>query len=336
MHIVHRFYDLLIGGAEVVILNMVTALHDHEHTLVFSRARPNWIEQELRSKSNVQLVLAEQGREAAIVNDISADVYCFHYYPPMSETDFRDLSSSVFSRSILVNHWYREVPHVPELRYLFLSEQSRRTTGTAISSRDCRTLLNPVADRFFNIRRMPIPLSVGRHSRDADFKFSHQFFDIHEAILPGDLKVYVLGAPSNMQRFVSSELVRLRNSYYLLDFGSLRVDAFLETPEIYLYQTRDDFAETCPMNILEALASGIPIVAEAKGGIVDLIKPGENGFLCSGPQDYVDAAQNLFSNENLRRQFSQNARQWAFENVSLVNYRGKFLETVASLLSRGG
>lgn len=55
------------------------------------------------------------------------------------------------------------------------------------------------------------------------------------------------------------------------------VPAFLATLDCYVCPTKVD---VLPFSILEAMASGLPIVATKVGGIPDLIRPGENGFIC--------------------------------------------------------
>jgi glycosyltransferase involved in cell wall biosynthesis len=194
-------------------------------------------------------------------------------------------------------------------------------------------LINPVAEKFFRVQRQEIPFSVGRHSRDAEFKFPTDFFGLHESIRIGDLNAMILGAPIEMQQYVKTNLFRLKNNYLLLGFGSMRVPDFLKFPQIYLYQTREDFAETCPMNILEAMAAGIPVVAESKGGICSLLTHNETGILCTSTDQYVDSCHLLFDSAQERRRIGDAAQQWARENASLERFGEHFLQATSQLLS---
>lgn len=331
MRIVHRFYDLFVGGAEVVVLNTIKALRNDEHYLLFSRSSDNWIRAELSQLPNVHLVQVGLGAEARI-GAVDAELYCFHYYPPMNEIDFRDLPSRVLKRAIIINHWYTELPFIDGLKYVFLSEESRKRSGANVPARFSRVLLNPVADTFFQIERSEVPHSVGRHSRDVEFKFSRNFFVLHEAILPGRLNVFVLGAPTSLQDAVQRRQFKFENHYWMLRMATLRVPTFLQLPQIYLYQTRDDFAETCPMNILEAMAAGIPIIAENKGGIASLITDNETGLLCSTHQEYVDKCHWLLDDTAARNRMGDAAQTWAFENTSLERFGERFLATIRELL----
>jgi len=62
--------------------------------------------------------------------------------------------------------------------------------------------------------------------------------------------------------------------------------------------------------ILEAMASGIPVVATAKAGPLDIIESEENGMLVPArdPRSFAEAVQQLALNEELRRKITMAGR----------------------------
>jgi len=87
--------------------------------------------------------------------------------------------------------------------------------------------------------------------------------------------------------------------------------------------------EGTPFSIIEAMASGVPVVATNVGGIPDLIKDGESGFLCEVGNDYEMAKKikALLLEEDLKSRITHNARQFVFQRYSykrLINDMEKF------------
>jgi phosphatidylinositol alpha 1,6-mannosyltransferase len=82
-----------------------------------------------------------------------------------------------------------------------------------------------------------------------------------------------------------------------------------------IYASLDVFAHTGPFEtfgqtVQEALASGLPVVAPAAGGPLDLVDPGRTGYLVP-PEDaeaLAEAVATLVANPALRRAFGRAAR----------------------------
>ncbi len=321
----HRFYDLVSGGAEAVILSFVRAFADDEHLLIFNRFSRSWVSEELHSLRNVGGRRIEGQDFARHVAEFRPDVLFFYWYPPMSVADFAGLPPEILNRSILYNQWYTELPYVAGLReFWFASPTCLAETGRCIPREKTRALLNPVRAEFFDVqRRADAGTSVGRHSRPTQIKFSDDFFELHEGIAVSDLQVRVLGCERELAEATQRLGKRLRHTYWMLYFNSMPATKFLSFLSVYVYKTRETFREACGVCILEALAAGLPVVAENKGGIRDLILPGETGMLCDTLEDYHRAAQTLLTNPEQWRRYSERARQWARANVSPAAYREK-------------
>ncbi len=81
-------------------------------------------------------------------------------------------------------------------------------------------------------------------------------------------------------------------------------------------------SESFGMVLLEAMASGVPVVASKNEGYKYVVNDGENGILCE-PENEVDLANKVIrvlTDENLRRKLIENglktAQEYAWENIA--------------------
>jgi glycosyltransferase involved in cell wall biosynthesis len=106
---------------------------------------------------------------------------------------------------------------------------------------------------------------------------------------------------------------------------------FADTPTVFTgvrkgrdlaaaYASADAFVfpsttETLGLSMLEALASGLPVIAARTGATGEVVSDGENGILYEpdSPESLVSAVRKIVSDEDLRSSLSRNARLSAEE-----------------------
>lgn len=67
--------------------------------------------------------------------------------------------------------------------------------------------------------------------------------------------------------------------------------------------------ESFAIAALEARAVGVPVVARAPNGVVDIIEHGRHGFLFQTLEELSEQVAELLNNDPLRQKMSDNARQ---------------------------
>jgi glycosyltransferase involved in cell wall biosynthesis len=94
-------------------------------------------------------------------------------------------------------------------------------------------------------------------------------------------------------------------------------------------------SEGLPLAILEAMATGLPVVASAVGGVPELIVEGETGFLVPpGDAEALGTAlRTLVADPELRLRMGRAARARATEKFDLPEMRQAHLDLYERLLA---
>lgn len=90
----------------------------------------------------------------------------------------------------------------------------------------------------------------------------------------------------------------------------MNVNDYLQQADIYVSASR---TEGLPLSILEAMACGLPVVATAAGGTVDIVKTGINGTVVpiDDKEEMQKALQALISDAELRVNYGKASRETA-------------------------
>ncbi len=78
--------------------------------------------------------------------------------------------------------------------------------------------------------------------------------------------------------------------------------------DVFLFPSE---TETYGQVVLEAMASGLPVIVSSKGAAHEHVQEGINGFIATKPEDFAEKLSLLLSNENLRRSMAQEALHYA-------------------------
>ena len=93
-----------------------------------------------------------------------------------------------------------------------------------------------------------------------------------------------------------------------------------------------------PTVVLEAMASGKPVVGYKHGGICEMVKDGYNGLLAdvNDPADLAVKLDVILSDDELRKTMGERSRQRLLEKFSYDSYVKNFSETYEGLVKNHG
>jgi len=121
-------------------------------------------------------------------------------------------------------------------------------------------------------------------------------------------------------------------------FTGIRQDIFrlLQTADIFVLPSRD--REGLGIAIIEAMATGLPVVGTDLGGIPEVIEDGENGFLVSpgNSGQLAEALKKLIDDREMRKDMGYRGRKRFEEKFTLQRMIRQIEELYDYLLEKKG
>lgn len=219
-----------------------------------------------------------------------------------------------------VQRWIRRF-HANAARIFTPSEPSRHDL-LALGLADVEVWGRGVDDVLFHPSKRSLALRQ-RHSMGRAFTFLHvgrlapekgvhvlleAFHKAEAALGPEQVRLIVAGAGPSLDGLRAQAP---RNVTFL---GNL--DRTRELPALYASADAFLFAsttETLGLVVLEAMASGLPVIATPAGGVADNLRDGENGlaFPAMDAAACADAMRRLAQDRALQQTLRDGARRWA-------------------------
>lgn len=191
-------------------------------------------------------------------------------------------------------------PGWPTPEIVFVSEYQRRTLGV----RGGVVHPSPIDIKRFvpAPRRDERRLTVGRLSRDVMDKYNPADFQIFRRLAERGVRVRLMGATKLQDPLLKHPLIEL------LPEGHEPAEVFLNGLDVFFYRT-GAHVETFGRVVLEAMACGLPVVCDRRGGYADHITSGQDGLLFEDSEDAQHALDALLADEGLRVRLGEAARR---------------------------
>jgi glycosyltransferase EpsD len=146
-----------------------------------------------------------------------------------------------------------------------------------------------------------------------------------------NLKLLLVGTGDLMKRY-KEQAKKLKLEQYVFFLGYRNdVPELMNIADIAVSSSRQ---EGLPVNVMEAMATGLPLVVTNCRGNRDLVKNGENGFVV-GINDFMNfssAIEKLYESEKLRINFGKKSLEF-IKTYSLENVRNKMEEIYKTYLN---
>lgn len=152
-------------------------------------------------------------------------------------------------------------------------------------------------------------LFVGRNEKVKGAEYLIEAFSLIKKDFP-DFKLVLVGEGMPEGRLPLAEVKNRMRDCYCLAVPSL--------------------SEGLPRVIMEAMALGKPVIASRVGGIPELVKDGENGFIfeAKDSRGLAEKLRILLSDQDLAATMGKNGRRFAEDNFSNEKYTANYLAMI--------
>ena len=182
------------------------------------------------------------------------------------------------------------------------------TVYRPLDSAACRRFLGLPGDR-------PILLYVAANPADyrKGFDLWIQAIQRLPPAVKSDLLLLVMGSRSAEEQLQALEIEVVHLGY--VEYEPLKVMVY-SAADLFVFPTR---ADNLPLVIQESLACGTPVVSFRVGGVPDMVKSGQTGYLAEpeNVEDLANGIAQLLEDSTLRQQLSRQSRQWSEAEYAL-------------------
>ena len=155
------------------------------------------------------------------------------------------------------------------------------------------------------VARPPGRFVVGRFSRDDPVKHHRGDLAVYREALRRGWSLRLMGASCLAGELAPAGDARAE----FLACGAEPPERFLAQLDCFYYRVSEQWTETFGRVVLEAMASGLPVLCQRRVGGAELIEDGRDGFVVSGGGEALALLQRLRDDAALRSEIGAAARR---------------------------
>ena len=164
-----------------------------------------------------------------------------------------------------------------------------------------------------------VVLYVGRVSKEKNL----DTFLYCAKVFPEDTFIVVGDGPYRKEL----EERKPRNTYFVGYLTGLPLAKAYASADVFLFPSE---TETYGQVVLEAMASGLPVIVSSKGASHEHVQEGINGFIANSPEDFAEKLNRILSNPYLREFMSKEALSYA-RSMDLKESYLNYIDSIMSL-----
>lgn len=243
-------------------------------------------------------------------------------------------------------------------RYVSLVLVCSKATAEPLLSANCKlarkihVLYNPVVARkdaagpsnMFEPQKPRSHVTIGMAGRLTEAKGHSVLLTAVAKLKPkwrSKIQILFAGAPAPGSREDESYVRRLQSQASQLNLQEQvlwvgyqeNLAPYYASLDVLVQPSFDGCGEAMPLTVLEALASGVPVIASRTGGIPEVVCDGENGLLIPPADDaaLTRALERLMHETSLRERLQAGARTTIDDRFSPVYFRSAIREHIGKL-----
>ncbi len=349
------------GGAEKMVIELVSNLDKDKFYPIVCLAKEGWLYEKLK-KRNIKIKVIKTERRFDLLWSLKIasfvknnKIHLIHSH--LLDSNFYGAIASLLSSCPQVATEHGEVHYLKEpkilFKYLFTNLIAKKIVAVSKSTKErlkqikCNNVMviynglnlsvfqsrisKPEVRRKLNIPEEAIVVICianlhqikGQDVLLKSFSLIYQKFPNLYVLLVGKGK-----EEENLKR--KAEIMRVKDRVYFLGIRE-DIPELLAASDIFVLPS---FSEAFPVSLLEAMASGIPVIATKVGGIPEMIEEKKSGFLVSpgSPYELAEKISALAEDERLRKSMGSYGKK-IVKKFSIDIMTSKYEKLYLSILS---